>query len=227
MRWIRRYWWAWLIGLIVTFFITLTVSEPNYQTFGLYLNIAQWLKLTLGLMYTLSSGLLDITVLFFPLVMAFLAGVMIVLRVLWKQRRIPTLIPLVTLLVVNTLFYGAFQFVVYRERVWEPIDDCRYPITPDNHIRIIYYPVERGIEYGEQQFFLMSYNGGLTWEQVFDTYAIEPFLVCNENIDPQGNGELILRFERQIEDQWQNEVVTYYTQDAGVSWQRIEEQPND
>ncbi len=227
MRWIKQYWWAWGIGLIITFLVGLTVRDPHYQTFGLYLNIKQWLKLLLGGLYTLSSRLLDSTMIFSPLVVVIFAGLIIAVRVLWKQRRIPTLIPLVTLLAINTLFYGAFQFVVNRERVWQPIDNCRYPITPDNHIRIIYYPVERQLEYGEQQFFLMSYNGGLTWEQVFDTYAIEPSLSCNQHLQPLGDGEMILQFERRVDGKWENERVIYYTQDAGVTWQRIEGQQHD
>ena len=225
MRWIKQYWWAIVAGFIISLLIALTVTAPHYRSFSTQYQLNLWLMLILGLIHVVAKAGLNISLLIFPVVWLFFTGFIILLRVLWKQRRIPTLIPIGILLVANFIFF-AFMFLL-GGRVWEPIDDCVYPITANNHIRVIYYPLERGVEFGEQQFFLMSYNGGLTWTQVFTTYAIEPSLGCYESLQPQGNGELILQFERQYQNTLMNELITYRTQDAGVTWQRIEEQPND
>jgi hypothetical protein len=216
----RRYIWVIVPAGLLTLLFWMMTGNPDYETFADIHQIERGLRLILGGLFLLVEPLLSsASLLALVVVFGVVAGVLAGVYRLFRQRRWPTLIPVVILLAGNMLFIGTLSFLS-AGRVGEPIEDCEFFFDAETVLRVIRYPVEANLEYGEQQFFLISYDGGQAWRQLYHGYAVEPVLRGCDNIQRSGEDGLQIRYESKVSP-IQNELIVYESVDGGRSWQQV------
>lgn len=222
---IRQLQHHWLILVISTvFFIAylFAKSMPRENLFLAQESTKRILKLTLGIIYLLVDGL--------PLIVAAILVAACVFFALWsvrslvKQKRWPTLIPVLLLLASNFLFVGAPSLVLSRS-VEERDIRCELFFSDQNGLRVIRYPLDIQRNYAEQQFFMMTFDGGKSWGQFANTFVYEPLIQRCEAIEfsDELNGTLIVEHSLDLNT---TEYLTYQTTDGGQNWEIVaREQP--
>lgn len=216
--WLRQNGWAVFLAVFVTGIVWIVSTPPHYSTYVLHQQTDRLLVLVLGLGHVLADALVAVH----PLMLIVLAGVLyalfVMIRALWRAKRWPTLIFVAILLVSNWLFVGAFRFVLAPSIGSELLGCDEYIFDENTVLRIIRYPVDVNLEYGEQQFFLVSNDQGDTWRQVFQAYGIAPYFIGCENISRNGQDGIEVAFERKIATET-NEWVIVESSDRGRTWQ--------
>ncbi len=218
-RRVRQYWWLMALAGIFCGLFLFVAAPAHYTTYENAVLMRRVLSLLLGIVYFVVMALLDLSPLFIIMVFVIFVGCGVGIRQLWLQRRWPSLIVLAIAIGVNFTFVAVPGFAL-SARVGEPVSPCRYSYDADVILRIERYPVDVRLDYGEQAFFLISYDQGQNWQQLFAAYAVNPVYLERENITRVDENGIRIIFERQVASD-QNELVAYESFDRGVTWTRV------
>jgi len=156
---LRRQWWVILVCVVVALIFLFANGTPHHQLFVLQDMADKVLILVFGGVYGGMPALPNRVVLVVLLVIT-----VAFLNIAWwliRERRWPTLIPFVLLVVINCLIFSA-PGLIFSASIGERTQDCETFITPQLGLRAIRYPIDIRLDYAEQQFFLITYNGGET-----------------------------------------------------------------
>lgn len=209
---------ALLLAILAAWLHLLVTSTPHYTSFVFVERLRLGLTLVFGAVYHAAVVLLKVSPVWIVIVAAGFLLIFAGIAALWRGRRWPTLIFVAVLLGANLVFIGAPGFV-RGAHVGEKKEACVFNMDAQHVLRIIRYPVDRGVEFGHQQFFLASDDGGMSWSQVFQAYAREPRLTECDNLQREGESGILLRFERYNGSG--NELVSYRSPDGGETWRQV------
>lgn len=211
-----RYLPLFVIALVLTGLIALAAVTPQESIYPQQHMAAKALVLSLGGVFLVAEWFVDLSPLLLVVVLMVLFGLLVGLRRLVIQRRWPTLIPVAVLVLASFVFLGAPGFLA-RGNLNERVADCEQFLTPDRGIRIVRYPIARGLDTYEQQFFLITHDGGKSWSQFLQTYARAPLNQACDNLDFDGADGVI-----QLDSfDGKRYTYTYYdTTDGGLTWHK-------
>ncbi len=211
-----RYLPPFLIALLLTGLIALATVTPQEAIYPQQHVAAKMLVLSLGGVFLVAEWLVDLSPLLLVIVLVVVFGLLVGIHRLVVQRRWPTLISVVVLVLANFVFLGAPGFLA-RGNLNERVEDCEQFLTPDMGIRIVRYPIVRGLDTYEQQFFLITHDGGENWSQLLESYARAPLNQACDNLDFNGQNGVI-----QLDSfDGRRYTYTYYdTTDGGLTWQK-------
>lgn len=216
IRWFSKQWLAILIAGLCGITFLFAHSMPVESLFVWQDRADKLLIVILGGIYLLvkllpvAAGLLMILVVVF--------GVIAFVRELIRARRLAVLIPLVVLYGANCVVFSA-PGLVFSRSVGEKVVDCEMFITARSGLRIVRYPVDVRMDYAEQQFFLMTFDGGQTWEQFLQVFTYYPSLEKCQFVQSFEGDNGVLWIEH-TEKPGEFKVVRYITTDGGHTWQK-------
>lgn len=217
-RWLVRYGWAIIIAVGFAGLVLMANASPQETMFIWQDRFQKFLILSLGGVYLLVRSLSPL--LAAVITVCYVFFLLTVLSYLVKSRRIPTIIPLVILLLVNCVIFSA-PGLVLSPSVGDRVLDCEMFVTPQMGIQVIRYPVDVRLDYAEQQFFLVTHDGGQSWQQFADAFIYDPTMEDCQHIESFNNNTGIIRIERGGEP-GEREVTRYMTSDGGHTWMVIE-----
>lgn len=215
-RFVRRHWLEVVIGIVLAGLLVGITAPPHYSSFWLLHQIKRVLTLTLGGVYLLGVWLASLSPILSILWGAVLVAGLVGLRFIWTQRRWPALVIAFIAIGANWLFIAAPTFVMSPYSAGR-ILDCEYLFSAQTMIQIIRYPVDERLEYGEQQFFVVSRGDGTEQKQIFEAFAAAPLLTGCDNIRRDGETGLVIQIERKIGPET-NELLYLISEDAGMNW---------
>lgn len=199
--------------LAVMFLIANSTPLESWYTFQKMLE--KVLIVLLGIIYT---GAAILPYVLGAAVVA-VAGFLLVylLQVLVWNRRWPTLIPLLIVLGVNCIVFSA-PGLLFSPNVGSPLSDCELYFDSQNGVKVIRYPMDIRTDYGEQSFFMVTHDGGATWQQLAQAFAYDPAMLGCQNIEERD--DMITLIIEQSDVPGELSFIEYMSEDGGETWQR-------
>lgn len=213
-------WLAVLVcGVVVLVFLVANMSS-QVDLYPLQVFMDKVLILVFGGAYQVVRPLPDGLALMILLVITW-----IFITLVWhliRRRRWPTLLPVLLLFGVNCLVFSA-PGLIFSRSVGDAVQDCELFVTPQTGLRVVRYPVDVRLDYAEQQFFLITHDGGQNWSQFAQTFVYYPnFLGCM-HFDFEADGRKGNVYIEQSDRVGVSDTLIYHTEDGGLTWQIMED----
>ncbi len=219
----KRYGWALVSAAAVTALFAYVNLTPYHETFLTVHHLKRAMALGLGAFYFGGQRLVEASPVLLVAVFVVAVGVLVGVRWLWVQRRWPSLVIVLIVLVANAIFVGA-PGIVLSPYIPGEMGECEYLFDARTRLRIRRFPVDVGLEYAEHTFFIVSNDGGETWRQLYESYAVIPSLYGCDNIRRNGQDGLLIYIERKIARDT-NELLVLGSDDRGITWMMQDDRP--
>lgn len=213
LRWCRANIFPIICATIVTLGAVILVLPADYRYFAWETQYTGYTISLFGLLIFLLGVLKTIHYSIALCVAPFLGfGVGRIMRSLWYSGWVARVILTITI-IVNLLF-GTFTSLISGVYVEQVENVCERFFTETQGIQILVYR-EAAWPKGENYFFLVTHDGGLTWQQALyhrrDDPKFDSDSLCN-------NVKLV---DKQIHQVWLDDR-TGVTNDGGKTWQELE-----
>jgi hypothetical protein len=212
----KRYRWAWGVAVVVTALFALVNMTPHHETFLTVHHLKRAMTLVFGGFYFGAQWLIALSPFLLIVVFGVTFALWMGISTLWKQRRWPSLVMVMIALVVNWIFIGA-PGIVLSPYIPGEMEECEYLFDANARFRIRRFPVDVGLEYAEQTFYLVSHDGGESWRQLYGAYAAIPSLYGCDNIRRNGQDGILIYMERRIARDT-NDLLVLESVDRGFTW---------